>query len=264
MKNTQNNKTIEEIYNAAGPHDVGYREEIDASTGTAHVVYHPEPMPDVYPLLVWGNGTNTLVGKYGGLLRHLATWGIIAAGNFCNETGTGRELAETTEFLLSLSRSKDSVLSGRIDPERIAAAGHSQGSTGAIKAHTDFPIGKTMKAVIAVSLPALFWCDPEDRYDTSLVQAPFLVIGGKADFIISPFRINRRAVMNVEAGVPAFLAMTMAGHMQAEGDGGRFRGCITAWLRWWLCDDADASALFSGENAELIADKRWVTLTNDR
>ena len=260
MKNTKIEYPVESRYSAAGLFNVASSTETDFATGTRHRVFYPEPATGAYPLLVWGNGTGSTSDDYEQLLRHIASWGIIAAGNYCKESGTGAELVETAEYLLSLSDNPDSRFRWMIDGNRLAAAGCSQGSTGAIKSHTDFTFGKRMKTVVAIALPALHWCDPEDKYDTSLMAAPLLILGGRRDFIISPKRSNRKAVEHTPGDLPAFYAAAAAGHLEIQGSGGKLKGYLTAWLRYWLCNDEFASQAFCGESPEIMNNKKWDAL----
>ncbi|WP_244180811.1 hypothetical protein [Amycolatopsis pretoriensis] len=48
-----------------------------------------------------------------------------------------------------------------------------------------------------------------------------------------------------------------ATHFTPAGDGGGFRGAITAWFRYWLAGDQQARGVFFGPGCTLCADPAW-------
>lgn len=165
---------------------------------------------------------------------------------------------EAVKKLLHLNETKGSPLQGRIDPLRIGAAGHSQGSTGVINAHTRYPEGSVFRALAAIALPALHWCDPEDKYVVGQVKTPLFIVGGMKDRMIAPLFSNLRAFEGIPAGTKAVMAMAQgAGHNEIQGTGGRYGGYLTAWLRCLLMDDAFARQAFWAEQPEIAAHPNW-------
>ncbi|QRN93189.1 alpha/beta hydrolase [Archangium violaceum] len=250
---------IESRYAEPGPLAIG-TELITNDRGEAlYQTYFPEPLTTGHPVIVWGNGTDALPSNYDALLRHLASWGFVVIDTFETHTGTGAEILAAARYLVSRHETPGSRFSGKLDVRRIGAAGHSQGSTGVINSHTNFEAGSLITTVVSIALPALRWCDPEDKYDTSRLAIPFLILGGTGDGIISPAADNQRAFDRTAPGVPAAMAIASgASHNEIQGDGGMHRGYLTAWMRYWLAQDGEARAAFAGDMPELAHHPGWL------
>lgn len=251
--------SIEDQYADAGGEEVDAFDITNREGDKQYKVYYPRDLEGPYPLIAWGNGTGALPQNYDQLFHHLASWGFVVIDSYSKETGTGEEILASIEYMLAENDSPDSPFYQRINAEKIATAGHSQGSTGAINASTNFERGGDLiKTVVSIALPDLKWCDPEDVYDTSKLEVPFFIMGGSRDIIISPASANRTALEATADSVPAAMGMaTGAGHTAIEDDGGKHRGYLTAWMRFQLMGDAVAKGAFAGEDAELLSNPDW-------
>lgn len=251
--------SIEDYYAAAGSEDVEALDITDAGGNKQYKVYYPSALGGPYPLIAWGNGTGALPKNYDPLFRHLASWGFVVIDSYSTETGTGADILASIEYMLAENDNPDSPFYQHIIEGQIAAAGHSQGSTGAINAHTNFERGTSLiKTVVSIALPSLKWCDPEDVYDTSKLRAPFFIMGGTRDIMVSPLSANRTAIEAAANRLPAAMGMAAgAGHTAIEDDGGKHRGYLTAWMRFQLMGDAVAKGAFAGADAELLSNPDW-------
>ena len=221
------------------------------------VLYTPIDMKGALPVIIWGNGTAALPKDYDELHRHLASWGFIVMNTYNSETGTGKPLKEALCYLLAENGNPDSIFYMHVDTGRIGCAGHSQGSTGVINLHTNFTEGHYIKTVVSIALPALRWCDPEDVYIPEKMKVPFLVLTGTLDFIISPFRCCLAAINRLENGVEGWLLEARyCSHTEIQGDGGKYRGILTAWFRFRLMDDNAAGEIFE-EQGEIYKNVGW-------
>ncbi len=226
---------IEARYAESGPEAVTTSIIGDDAGNDLYKIYHPTDLKAGLPLIVWGNGTGASPATYDALLTHLATWGFVVVDTYVKNTGTGAEILAAAEYMVAESGASDSKFYGKIDASKVGLAGHSQGSTGVINAHTNFEHGSMVKAVVSIALPALKWCDPEDVYDTSRLSVPFLLLGGTGDGIISPVESNQAAFDGTPKSLPAVMGMAIGSeHSEIEGDGGRHRGYLTAWMRFQL------------------------------
>jgi hypothetical protein len=97
------------------------------------------------------------------------------------------------EYLKDQNQQVNSLFYQKINVNQIGVAGHSQGSTGVINAHTKVKNGSLIKTIVSIALPDLKYCDPEDVYDTARIQVTFLIMGGTRDFLISPVSSNQLA-----------------------------------------------------------------------
>lgn len=178
-----------------------------------------------YPVISWGNGTDATPDRYDGLFEHLASWGFIVIDSYSTTTGTGKEIVAAIDCLSKENELENSLFYQKIQTESIGVAGHSQGSTGVINAHTNYESGALIKTIVSIALPDLKYCDPEDVYDTARVTVPFLMMGGTRDFIISPASSNELALQNANASTPVMMGMAKgAAHTAIEGNGGNHRG----------------------------------------
>lgn len=250
--------TIEAKYAVAGDYQVESIEIKDEQGESRYKLYYPLDSGQAHPLIVWGNGTDALPERYDGVFRHLASWGFVVIDTYSTTTGTGEEIAGAIDYMMAENKDPASPFFGRVATDQIAAAGHSQGSTGVINAHTNHKGGAAIRTVVSIALPDLKWCDPEDIYDTSKLKVPFFIMGGTRDFIVSPTSSNKLALDNANSEIPVVMAMAKgAAHTAIEDDGGKHRGYLTAWMRYQLMDDRDAMTAFAGDEAEILRNKDW-------
>lgn len=252
--------SIEQRYAQQGRYPVKI-EEVKGTHGEALFrVYYPAFQGDeTYPVISWGNGTGATPDRYHELLTHLASWGFIVIDSYSTITGTGQEIVDAIEYLKNENQLANSLFYQKVQMEQIGVAGHSQGSTGVINAHTNYTSGSLIKTIVSIALPDLKYADPEDVYDTARIAVPFLIMGGTRDFLISPVSTNKVALHNTNASTPVMMGMAKgAAHTAIEGNGGNHRGYLTAWMRYWLLDDQEAMKAFHGDASEMMHNPNWV------
>ncbi|MNI39742.1 Alpha/beta hydrolase family protein [compost metagenome] len=252
--------SIEQRYAQQGGYQVKV-EEVKSTLGEALFrIYYPVFQGDEsYPIISWGNGTGATPDRYDELLTHLASWGFIVIDSYSQTTGTGQEIVEAIDYLSNENQLASSLFYQKIQTENIGVAGHSQGSTGVINAHTNYKSGSLIKTVVSIALPDLKHCDPEDVYDTARITVPFLIMGGTRDFLISPVSTNQLALHSTNASTPVMMGMAKgAAHTAIEGNGGNHRGYLTAWMRYRLLDDQEAMKAFHGDSSEMMHNTNWV------
>lgn len=251
--------SIEQRYAQQGSYHVKV-EEVKSTNGEALFrIYYPAFQGDEsYPIISWGNGTGATPDHYDELLTHLASWGFIVIDSYSKTTGTGKEIVEAIDYLRNENQLENSLFYQKVQIEQIGVAGHSQGSTGVINAHTNYKNGLLIKTVVSIALPDLKHCDPEDVYDTARITVPFLIMGGTRDFLISPVSTNQLALGSTNASTPVMMGMAKgAAHTAIEGNGGNHRGYLTAWMRYWLLDDQEAKKAFYGDSSEMMHNANW-------
>lgn len=253
--------TLEAKYSMTGGYEIETIELLDEAGNPAYWVSYPAEKSGPYPVIVWGNGTSAKPGNYIELMEHLSTWGFVVIDAYNEMTGTGEPLIETIQQLEIEHADSDSLLYGLIDFSNLGTSGHSQGSTGAVNAYTNFEAGKVIKTVISISLPKLSLCEDEDKYDTTQLDIPYLLLTGTKDYFISSDKSCLEAYNQMPAGVEAvFLDAKKANHLEVEGDGGKFRGVITAWMLYQLAGDEVAGSLYYGEEAEIFTNDGWTNV----
>ena len=251
--------STEQHYAQQGSHLVKIEEVKNAMGEPAYRIYYPEFQQDeAYPVISWGNGTGANPDRYDELLKHLASWGFVVIDSYSMTTGTGQEIMEAIDYLTQENERPGSIFYEKIQKEQIGVAGHSQGSTGVINAHTNYTSGSLIKTIVSIALPDLKHCDPEDVYDTSQITVPFFIMGGTRDFLIASVSTYRLALQHTDSVTAVMMVMAKcAAHTAIEGNGGNHRGYLTAWMRYRLLNDQEAMKAFQGESAEMMHNTNW-------
>ncbi|WP_067812832.1 alpha/beta hydrolase family protein [Actinomadura kijaniata] len=227
-------------WDSPGPHPVAVR------PGLVTTLYYPGDIASSgrrHPVIIWGNGTGATPSVYDGLLRHWASHGFIVAAANTPASNSGREMRAGIDRLATLNGA-DGPFRGRVDLDRVGATGHSQGGAGAINASADDRVDTTVPI------------QPGPLASASSLHGPVLYLAGQNDSIVPPSLV--RGFYDASGHVPAIYAERAgATHFTPTGDGGGFRGVITAWFRHHLMDDARARGVFYGEDCGICADSAW-------
>jgi hypothetical protein len=242
---------VESTYAAPGPWTVTHE------TMPGYEVFRPTDLGAGgvrHPIVTWGNGSNATPAQYAALLTHLASWGHVVIASTSTATGTGSEIMAGAQLLVAADTTPGSPYEGRLDTAHVAAVGHSQGAGGSVRATQHS--GGLITTTVPINLPARIWVSPGDEYDPSQLTDPVLFLTGELDLLISsPFTVNGFYAQVPGPAVKG--AVRGAGHNEVQGDGGRFRGYLTAWLRYQLAGDAVARTAFVGGPAEMATNGRW-------
>lgn len=219
----------------------------ETPSGVGHTFFHPARLGGcgAHPVVLWGNGSGSTPGTYAGLLRHLASHGFIVAAADTSSAGSGREMLAGLDHLTAEHRRPGSVFHGRVDLGRIGAAGHSQGGAGAIVTGADVRVD----TVVPVQ--------PGPFGDHRALHGPVFYLAGQADLIVSPLLLVHPRFR--ESGhVPAVYGeLAGAGHTEPTGDGGGYRGPVTAWFRFHLLGDERARGEFFGPECGYCCATEW-------
>ncbi len=266
--------TIEEKYSKMGPYKVKskqYNAEKEDGKQRHYKVWYPAE-DGKYPLVLMVNGTGIPYQKYGAVFEHLASWGFVVIGNDFSVSWDGKSTNDMLDFALSTKEIRD-----RVDEEKIAVGGHSQGGEGAFNAITEFPEnqGKYKSAFIlsptsnplAVALEWSHKTGTEDvyGYDLGKVQIPVLLAAGDGKFdseTISPLEEMQKDLTEIPSDVPVVMARlkdTDHGDVLQKAD-----GYVTAWLLYTLNGDTEAEKAFYGKNPEMKQNTLWRDFTSRR
>ena len=244
---------IESAYAAPGSWAVTH----ETIAGGAYEVFRPTDLGAGgvrHPIVTWGNGSNAVPAQYAGLLTHLASWGYVVIASTSTATGTGTEILAGAQLLVAADTTPGSPYEGRLDTAHVAAVGHSQGAGGSVRATQHS--GGLITTTVPINLPNRIWVSPGDEYEPSQLTDPVLFLTGGLDLLIAgPLTMN--GFYAEVPGAAAKGAVRFAGHNEVQGDGGRFRGYVTAWLRYQLDGDATARAAFVGSPLEMSTNSGW-------
>lgn len=234
-------------YAARGPHTVR-----NVQAGPGCFFFRPvngEGGP--YPVILWGNGTNTMPAIYAPMLGQWASYGFIVAAATTGAAGTGKEMLGCLDYLAKENARAGSAFKGAVDLAHVGAAGHSQGGRGAIMAGRDTRVTATAP-IQPYTANETYEAGSEARQ-----HGPMLLLSGGADRVADPVG-NQEPVFD-GANVPVVWATANgAGHSTpSTRDSGPYRAATTAWFLWQLKGDAKAAGMFKGDPCGYCTDPVW-------
>ncbi len=223
---------------------------------------------ELYPVVVWGNGTANTYRNYEPALRSLASYGFIVVGCDDNNMGDGQTLHDMAIYMKDLQNNPVSLFYGRLDVNKIGVAGHSQGACGAVNAATRFEdSGDLFASVFTTSLPKQEMCvDNEDyqfaywQYDMSKITVPYFGNTGTRfldSMWISPLESMKENYALLNPSIEAYCAREIGANHNIVNE---YHACgyFNAWFCYTLKGDERAALVFKGENPELLRNgSRW-------
>ncbi|MBP2478614.1 hypothetical protein JOF53_007486 [Crossiella equi] len=229
----------------------------ESPSGAGHTVFRPAELGSrgcaKHPVLLWGNGSYATPADYAKLLRHLASHGFLVAAADTTQSGSGKEMLAGLDHLTAENTRAGSPYEGRVDLANVGAAGHSQGGGGAILAGADPRVRTTVPI------------QPGPQGSTDALSGPVFYLGGQLDVIVAPLLLILPRFRQTRHIPAVYGELAFAGHSAPSGDGGGYRGPITAWLRYHLLGDPLARAEFYGPGCHNCAARVWSDFRrNDR
>lgn len=220
---------------------------VEQQSGVGHTVYRPAELGGcgVHPVVLWGNGTFATPGIYGKFLRHLASHGFIVVAANTTQAGSGTAMVAGLDYLARENVREGSVFRGKVDLDRVGATGHSQGGGGAINAGADPRVDTTVPI------------QPGPQGSIDALHGPMFILGGEDDFTVRPSLLVIPRYEDATHIVAVYGELAGAGHMEPVGDGGGFRGPVTAWFRFHLMGDELARGEFFGASCGYCANPIW-------
>jgi hypothetical protein len=235
-------------YDAHGPYAV---KQVQASAQGCHIFRPIKPSLGPSPVILWGNGTNTMVVRYAPMMVQWSSYGFIVAAAMTGNAGSGQEMLACLDYLEKENTREGSIFKGAVDASRVGASGHSQGGMGAIMAGRD----PRVKATAPIQPPTR-----GARYEhgaETKQHGPMLLLSGGVDNVVDPIA-NHKPVLD-KANVPVFWATLLAAGHNAPvvQDSGPYRPATTAWFLWQLQGDEHAAEMFKGVECGYCMSPAW-------
>ncbi len=245
--------------------------------GDTYDVYRPSSYSRLgfkSPIVTWGNGTNATPHMYSTLLNHFASYGFTVIASTLTNTGSGREIAGGARYLVAANAVTGNDFTHHLDVHEVAAVGHSQGATGAVRVAT--MDARLISSVMTFSLPNIEWSFPNSdcpvkadcEADPGRVTQPIFFISthGPIDSIIASPATEATDFHSVVGRAALGIIAVSGGHSadhssdQDAAFGGSPEGELgyaTAWLEYTLRDDGKAAPAFTGHHPELVSNVDW-------
>jgi len=268
---------LEMKYANPGLFETGYTEYASDNESIGKIrVWYPinlESNEKKWPMIMVVNASGTPASSYEPFFSRLASWGFVVVGNEDGQTGNGFTASMTLEFMLNVP--SDSILAGKIDYDNMGIIGYSQGGAGAICAVTNYENGACYKAMFtgSAAYPTLAenmgW-----EYDISKVTIPYFMVAGtgKSDDSGSDPETSYGGVSPLSALISNYNSISddvqkvRARAVGAEHEQMLMRsdGYMTAWMLYQLASDEEASAVFTGNKAEILHNSNWQDVEKNR
>lgn len=267
---------------AAEPVGSGAEPAIVYSDGSlpTHTIYRPAQLAGRYPVVLWGNGScvNSNFG-YREFLAEVASHGfiVLAIGPYRDSPAPREQRpadpAEWPPFETRYSQMLDALdwiaaendrpgspLLGQVAVEKVAVMGHSCGGLQAVKASVD------ARVTTAVVLNSGMMADDDQymrrhelkRSILDEMHAPIAYfIGGESDIAYPNAEKDWQALQTLElAAINANMDVGHGATYQMPNGGPFARGPL-AWLQWQLKGDAQARAMFVGDDCGFCSASDW-------
>ena len=223
-------------------------------------VYYPANMMTerrTWPMVLMGNGTGIRASKYKAIFRHLASWGFIVVGNEDEWTWDGKSISKSLDIMLEANANPSSIFYQKVDTTHIGLTGHSQGGMCVLTASSLHANSHLYKALCTQSSTAAILVDSLGSDFLKDIHAPILMMGGCGEFetkMLCKMEDLEKTYDRIgsEQRIMGRIKGIDHGDMLPRGD-----AYMTAWMRFWLCDDAEAGKCFLGPNAEILHNESW-------
>lgn len=245
-----------------------------------HTIYRPATLAGRYPVVLWGNGScvNSNFG-YREFLAEVASHGfiVLAIGPYRDSPAPREQrpadpadwppfetrysqMLDALDWIAAENGRQGSPLLGKVAVDKVAVMGHSCGGLQAVKASVDPRVTTT------VVLNSGMMAD-DDQYmhrhelERSILKemhAPIAYfIGGERDIAYPNAEQDWLALQKLHlASINANMDVGHGATYQMPNGGPFARGPL-AWLQWQLKDDAQARAMFVGEDCGFCSGGEW-------
>ena len=211
-------------------------------------VYYPSDLATsnrTYPIVAFANGTMVSYTFYETLLKELAKTGFIVVGNSETMAADGSAQISSIDFIISENSNSSSVLYGKVNTDKIAAVGHSQGGRSAVNA-----AAKDSRIDCVLSIAGSNYVEEAEKLST-----PVLFMAGTKDMIVDADKWIKTAYDAVKG--PAVYVNYIGGiHTTCCSNPAPYVHYASLWFDAYL--NSNTSRLDNFRNGgELSGDSAW-------
>ncbi|MDQ2084923.1 hypothetical protein RBH29_00535 [Herbivorax sp. ANBcel31] len=216
-----------------------------------HTIYYPQDLGSdglKHPIIAWGNGTGARTSTYSGILNHLASYGFVVVAANTSSAGSGREMIEGIDLMISENEDSGSIFYNKLDTNAIGVTGHSQGGIGAVSA-------SLRDSRIVCSLPIM---GTKTRVGT--INTPTFALAGSTDRIVTPRMV--RSIYTSCSDTAIYAELRRTGHMAPAGRSPSrdILNYSVAWFKYYLMNDSTQHSTFFESRSGIQADSSWTNI----
>ena len=243
-------------WSSRGPHAVVV--DTDLGPKKEFVVFRPAEMSvdAPRPIVVFCIGTGAKPKGYTAMLEHWASHGFFVIAGNDPQQANGEQAARALAWAIEQNK-PGGRYAGMLDPQAIAASGHSQGGNAALHLALREP---RVRSVLALQPGGGGAAKLLDAADQSKLKVPVFYICGGRDMIVPPKRCNARFDGTPErawVGIVKRATHFALTARRAGKDNIHIRRHGTRWLHAHTRGDENARAGFYGRGFALGRDKAW-------
>lgn len=273
------NSQVAETYNQSRVIEEGgtgsYKAIMVAEPSLAeHTIFRPADLSvfnanNALPILIWGNGAcANSPWEHVNFLNEIASNGffIVAIGNFPADTtpyhgpmSKAEQQIEGLDWAIAQNADKNSPYYQKLDINNVAAAGMSCGGLQTLANCADSRLKTLMicnSGLFVNPGTAIPGMPMPQKEQLASIKVPIIYILGDTTDIAYNNGMDDFAHID---SVPVAACNLPVGHggTYREPHGGEFSIVAGAWLKWQLKGDAEAAAMFEGENCGVSQRKGW-------
>ncbi len=219
----------------------------DYNDKTQTVFYSQSILNDsyTYPVLIFANGTGFDYKIYEKLLVKFAENGYIVVANSETMAADGSAQIASLDFIISENSNSASVLCGKINTDKAAAVGHSQGGRSAVNAAV-----KDSRFDCVLSLAGSNYVEEAEP-----LRTPALFMAGTRDMIVNANKWVKPAY-DVAKGPAVYVSLVNGVHTSCCTDPDTYTKYAIQWFDIWLKNNNSAKATFQN-GGTLSNDGAW-------
>ena len=235
-----------------GDYDVAYTGDF-SKVVSGYIVIYPKKLTDSskkWPVIVWANGTACAPALYWNALCALASKGYIVVASSDTMSADGKSQIGQIDYILSENEKSSSIFYGKVDSDKIGAAGHSQGGRSTVNAAV---ADSRIKAAVSIA-------GSNTSSERSGLTTPTLFLTGSSDFVVyAPLWV--KPTYKKAEGPAAYASLSGGIHTSVITNYDSIIYYTAKWMDAYLNNNNDSRKVFM-EGGELFTDSAWKDVTS--
>lgn len=226
----------------------GIEKAIYTTSERTYIVYYMSELlthNSEFPVVSWANGTGCAPSLYDGLLREVAKGGFIVVASDETMAADGTAQIDAIDFVITESINKSSTLYKKVDLEKIAVFGHSQGGRSSVNAGA-----MDDRIACVLSLAGSNYFEEAEK-----LSKPVLFMAGSKDKIVDAEKWLVTAY-NAVKGPATYASLNGAIHTTCCSNPTAYSRYAISWFNAWFYNDGNLKAIFT-DGGELSQDSNW-------